>query len=151
MTIDVTIRPAVLPFRVSRVDDKQYIRLESKTKVGRYHKRGFARIPSSTSRLIILRASSLLTGRRLKLISTKMFQFRDNLNILVGFLLLALPFYGSISLLRWRSEFKAPTVGVSSRLEAKFISNYRFYREAEAILADGYRRVNPLRLVQSSY
>lgn len=80
-----------------------------------------------------------------------MFQFQDNLNILVGFLLLALPFYGSISLLRWRSEFKAPTVGVSSRLEAKFISNYRFYREAEAILADGYRRVNPLQLVQSSY
>lgn len=80
-----------------------------------------------------------------------MFRFLENPNVLVIFLLLALLFYGSIALLRWRSEFKAPTVGVSSSLEAKFISNYRFYREAEAILADGYRRVNPFRLAQSSF
>ena len=34
-----------------------------------------------------------------------------------------------------------PTVGVRSKLEAGLISNFRFYKNAEAILLEGYDEV----------
>lgn len=36
---------------------------------------------------------------------------------------------------------KIPVVGVRSKLEAGLVSNFRFYRNAEAILVEGYTKV----------
>ena len=44
-------------------------------------------------------------------------------------------------MLLWRSEMKVPTVGVRSYFESGIFSNYRFYKDAEAVLLDGYGKV----------
>ena len=36
---------------------------------------------------------------------------------------------------------KIPTVGIKSKLEAGLVSNFRFYKNAEAILVEGYAKV----------
>ena len=46
-----------------------------------------------------------------------------------------------VSILLLYRQPKIPTVGVRSKLEAKIISNFRFYRNAEAILVEGYTKV----------
>ena len=39
---------------------------------------------------------------------------------------------------------KIPLVGVRSRFEAGMVSNYRFYKDAENILLEGYTKVRTL-------
>ena len=58
-----------------------------------------------------------------------------------GYSLLAISFYILLILKLWNSSVKAPSVGVRSRLEAGMISNFRFYKNAQEILLDGYTRV----------
>lgn len=36
---------------------------------------------------------------------------------------------------------KVPLVGVRSRFEAGMVSNYRFYKDAETVLLEGYAKV----------
>lgn len=59
-----------------------------------------------------------------------------------GFLAICL--YGvsvAVSYTSWSQHSKHPLVGVRSRLEAGVISNFRFYRNAQAILLNGYSKV----------
>lgn len=48
--------------------------------------------------------------------------------------------YGCMQFMKWQSESKVPTVGIRSAYEMGVVSNYRFYREAEGILVEGYRK-----------
>lgn len=62
--------------------------------------------------------------------------------LLAVFGIVALFLYIFSALLSWISERKhLPLVGAWSNFEPVFISNYRFYRKAEAILSEGYTKV----------
>ena len=55
--------------------------------------------------------------------------------------LLALSIYGCNTIVTRYSESKIPIVGIKSVFEVGLVSNYRFYRDAEAILVEGYNKV----------
>ena len=56
--------------------------------------------------------------------------------------LVALSFYIFLIVKSWISQSKVPVVGVHSIFELGLVSNYRFYKNAEAILLDGYTKVS---------
>ena len=58
-----------------------------------------------------------------------------------SFALIAMSFYCCSFVIAWLSKVKAPVVGVKSKFEIGFVSNFRFYKNAEAILVEGYTRV----------
>lgn len=69
--------------------------------------------------------------------------------ILEGFLplwilaCLSLSVIASMIIPSWTYDSEVPTVGATSRFEASVISNYRFYKKAENVLEEGYRKVIP--------
>ena len=70
-----------------------------------------------------------------------LYSFEDK-SLLAVFGIVALFLYIFSALLSWISEPKhLPLVGTWSNFEPVFISNYRFYRKAEAILSEGYTNV----------
>ena len=56
--------------------------------------------------------------------------------------LAALSFYIFLIAKSWISRSKVPVVGVHSVFELGLVSNLRFYKNAEAILLDGYNKVS---------
>lgn len=58
-----------------------------------------------------------------------------------GFGLLAVCLYATFATISILPKKAHPLVGVKSKVEAGVISNYRFYRYAQAILLEGYLRV----------
>lgn len=69
------------------------------------------------------------------------FLYPDGNSSLWGFALLAVGFYSCFTLASWLAQPEFPLVGTHSKLEARLISNFRFYRDAEAILLEGYTTV----------
>ncbi len=64
--------------------------------------------------------------------------------------LLLLSLYTCFKLTKqWGSQSKAPIVGVRSRVEIRLISNFRFFKDAEVILLDGYTKVGTLTQTQT--
>lgn len=61
-----------------------------------------------------------------------------------SYFLLAIGFYACLVVKAWVSRSKIPMVGVQSMFEHGLVSNFRFYKNAEAILLDGYTKVSPL-------
>ena len=57
--------------------------------------------------------------------------------------LVALSFYIFLIVKSWISQSRIPVVGVRSVFELGLVSNLRFYKNAEAILLDGYTKVSP--------
>ena len=55
--------------------------------------------------------------------------------------LLAIGLYACLLLRLCFLEPKIPLVGVRSRFEAGMVSNYRFYKDAETVLLEGYAKV----------
>ena len=60
-----------------------------------------------------------------------------------GFGLLALCLHGCMALVGRLRGSKVPTVGTRSVFEAGIITNLRFYKNAEAVLVEGYTKVWP--------
>ena len=58
-----------------------------------------------------------------------------------GFVLLALCLHGCMALNSWIRGSKIPTVGTRSVFEAGIVSNFRFYKDAQAVLVEGYSKV----------
>ena len=55
----------------------------------------------------------------------------------------ALLFYASwMVYFSWAQRSKYPLVGAKSKFEAGVISNFRFYRNAQSILLDGYTKAS---------
>ena len=55
--------------------------------------------------------------------------------------LLAIGLYSCLLLRLCFFQPKIPLVGVRSRFEAGIVSNYRFYKDAETVLLEGYAKV----------
>lgn len=70
-----------------------------------------------------------------------MSSYWNQFSLLWSFTLLALLLHGCMKTVGWLRKPKVPTVGIRSVFEAGAISNFRFYRNAEAILAEGYTKV----------
>ena len=70
-----------------------------------------------------------------------MFSYVEDNTPLWGFGLPVIALYGYIILSCWLFETKHPVVGVRSKYEARFVSNIRFYKNADAILTEGYNKV----------
>lgn len=58
-----------------------------------------------------------------------------------GYGLLGIGLYVWLMIKSWFSKPKIPLVGVRSRFEARLISNFRFYKDAENILLEGHTNV----------
>lgn len=58
-----------------------------------------------------------------------------------GFTVLAALFYVCMEIGSWLIKSEASTVGRQSVFEARMVSNFRFYKNAEAILVEGYTKV----------
>lgn len=65
----------------------------------------------------------------------------EQFSSLWGFALLALCLNGCVAIVRWLRQSKVPMVGTRSVFEAGIISNFRFYKNAEAVLVEGYTKV----------
>lgn len=66
----------------------------------------------------------------------------EQITPLLGFALLALCLHGCLAFVTWIRSSKIPTVGSRSMFEAGIISNFRFYKHAEAVLIEGYTKVH---------
>ena len=58
-----------------------------------------------------------------------------------GFAAFALSLHGCMAFVGWLRASKVPTVGKRSVFEAGIISNFRFYKNAQAVLVEGYTKV----------
>lgn len=58
-----------------------------------------------------------------------------------SYLFLAFGLYACFLLRLCFFQSKVPLVGVRSRFEAGLVSNYRFYKDAETVLLEGYAKV----------
>lgn len=58
-----------------------------------------------------------------------------------GFTVVAALLYVCMGVWSWLAKSEASTVGRQSVFEARMISNFRFYKNAEAILVEGYTKV----------
>lgn len=65
----------------------------------------------------------------------------EQLSPLWGFTVLAALFYVYMEIDSWLIKPKATTVGRHSVFETRMISNFRFYKNAETILFEGYTKV----------
>ncbi len=65
----------------------------------------------------------------------------EEVSPLWGYGLLAIGLYGCLMIKSCFSEPKILLVGVRSRLEVGLVSNFRFYKDAENILLEGYTNV----------
>ena len=67
-----------------------------------------------------------------------------------SYAIVALSFYIILIVKSWISQSKIPVVGVHSIFELGLVSNLRFYKNAEAILLDGYTKVSLSFLTQTT-
>ena len=60
---------------------------------------------------------------------------------------IALGLYLCLILRPWIPQPNFPMVGLRSNFELELVSNFRFYKNAEAILLEGYRKVKAPSLI----
>ena len=70
-----------------------------------------------------------------------MSSYMEHISSLWGLGILALCVHGCMLVVSLFYDSKFPVVGVRSKLEAGLVSNFRFYRNAEAILVEGFTKV----------
>ncbi len=90
---------------------------------------------------VLSATATYCTVGSLEEIFAAMSSYMEHNSSLWGFGILALCLYGCMLLVSLFYVPKIPVVGVRSKLEAGLVSNFRFYRNAEAILVEGYTKV----------